>query len=134
MPITRAELLRKYQENYVKSIDSLISCTVEEISRQIETANSHGSTSYSHDLTYRPYWTLPSIDKLIDKLKVHYPDSDIYSIAKIVKINWKLDEKDDVSDAPKNTAVVKTTEDDKNIQINISLPSRISTRSSTRKG
>ena len=132
MPITRAELLRKYQECHVHMIDELITSSFYDISKQVNIANSYGNTSFTQDYKFRPFWTPSLVQKLVDKLKLHYIDSKIHvSDDTRLTIDWTLDNV--VSDVSNDTVVVNTSEDEKNIQIKITVPSRIRTRSSTKK-
>lgn len=109
------------------------------------------------------YWTQPLVDRVVNMLKNHYTDSYIYTYDKAITIDWTLSDSPDLgterseaefltnslersrgevvnNDSETNeplvtvkTSQVDSDEKNDNIQINISLPSRVSTRSSSRK-
>ena len=90
------------------------------------------------DFTYKAYWTLPLVDMVVELLKTHYTDTHIYTCNKVIYMTWTFmdhfaNKTDMIADSSTNNVIdVQSVEDDKNIQINITLPSRV-TRSSSRK-
>jgi hypothetical protein len=109
----------------------LIEREFEIVCDKIHKLNTYGKTSTKSEYKYSSLWTAPLLERLVDKLKVGYPDSKIILDDFTIIIDWALD--NDVSDEPNDTVNVKTTENDKDIQINITMPSHIVTRSSARK-
>ena len=131
MAITRLELQKQYEQNHMIVTEQLVKDMFNLIRSQITTCNNHGTTLYSKNFNYTEGWNQPLCDNVAEKLKEYYVDSKILSCNKVIYIDWSL---------PKNDITTSVIDDQNlsddgkdNIQINISLPSRIRTRSSSRK-
>lgn len=151
MPVTRHELRKQYEQNHKNVIETMIQSTFNSICDEVTTSNNYGNTSHKVDFTYRAYWNQSLVDRVMELLKNHYTDTHIYSCNKIIYMTWTFmdhfaDKTDMVADSSTNNTEnivealssyvpavdVQSLDDDKNIQINITLPSRV-TRSSSRK-
>jgi hypothetical protein len=135
MPITRTELHKQYLLIHRDATEKLITNMFNTVCDEITIYNSYGTTSYCLDLKYRQYWTHELVDKVVEKLKLHFTDCEVFQCDRAINVNWSLPKNnseinDDVAD--NSATIVGDNENNKNIQINITLPSRI-TRSSTRK-
>ena len=138
MPVTRHELRKQYEQNHKNVIEIMIQSTFNSICDEVTTSNYYGNTTHKVDFTYKAYWTLPLVDMVVELLKTHYTDTHIYTCNKVIYMTWTFmdhfaNKTDMIADSSTNNVIdVQSAEDDKNIQINITLPSRV-TRSSSRK-
>ena len=129
MTITRTELKKQYEQNHNVMTDQLVKDMFTRIRNEVTSCNFYGSTIYSKDFNYVQYWNQSLIDKVVVMLKEYYIDSKVLSCNKVIYIDWSLP-KDDITITDH---ILNDDEKDNNIQINISLPSRIRTRSSANK-
>jgi len=149
MSITRSDLKKQYEQNYTIETNNLINDMFNKICNDIHTTNNYGSTCYQKELFYVQFWTNSLCKKLVTMLKNHYIDSNVYLHECRITVDWSIPNDDitntvvvgQMDEVPqqqnlKVTSSLSSEENfgkDNNIQINISLPSRVSTRSSARK-
>ena len=133
MPITRSELREQREKNQTTASAKMIEKMFDSICHEVDTCNSYGGTTHTIDLRYRPHWSLPLVNRLVEQLKAHFIDSHVWECDKSVMIEWNIDD-NIVADSSNNSVinVNNLTGDEDNIQINISFPTRV-TRSSSRK-
>ena len=131
MTITRLELKKQYEQNHKSVTEHLVKDMFSRICSYISSCNNNGTTSYSKNFIYTEGWNQSLIDKVAEMLKECYVDSKILSCNSVIYIDWSLP-KDDIITVIDGQNL-RDDEKDNNIQINISLPSRIRTRSSSRK-
>jgi len=142
MSITRSDLKKQYEQNYTIETNNLINDMFNKICNDIHTTNNYGSTCYQKELFYVQFWTNSLCKKLVTMLKNHYIDSNVYLHECRITVDWSIPN-DDITNSvvvDEGYTVRKSSDQnlsddgkDNNIQINISLPSRVSTRSSARK-
>lgn len=125
MPVTRSQL----HEDYVKSENAQLNNHIDKmffhICNEVNTSNLYGFKTYTKDVKYTQFWKKEYTDKVIEKLKAHFTDSIINSINDTIYIDWTL--------PTENITTSVQDEKEENIEINITLPSRISTRASSKK-
>ena len=104
-----------------KLIDDMFS----RICNDVNTANLYGFKNYTKDVKYVQFWRDEFTNKVVKKLRDHYVDSTITSINGTIHIDWSftINEND----------VYVNDETEENVKINITLPARIQTRSSSKR-
>ena len=138
MPVTRSELRKQHKQNHVDATHSLVLRMFQTICDEVTTYNNYGMTKYCIVMRYKPdYWMQqPLIDRVVEMLKAHYTDSHIYTHDGTISIEWTWADNfaDNFAGSDSCTPVVDLNcdEQNENIQINITLPRRV-TRSSSRK-
>jgi len=130
MPVTRAQLQQDYQENHVRVKTQIVTKMFDDICRQITTANHCGNTSYTMNLMYSMYWedNAAMIESLATMFREYYIDSEVTVVEKKIKVDWSLPR----PPPPPQPQVRVDTPSEQNIQINITLPSRVMTRAAAK--
>ena len=130
MPITRAQLQQEYQETHVQAKTQIVTRMFEEIRREITIANQCGNTSFTKDFKFYMHWNTGGlIEPLVTMLREYYIDSEFITVDTMVKVDWSLPR------PARQGPVIHVQENptsEQNIQINITLPSRVQTRAAAR--
>jgi hypothetical protein len=101
----------------------------DEIRREITIANQCGNTSFTKDFKYYMHWNTGGlIELLVTMLREYYIDSEVITVDTMVKVDWSLSR----PARPPQPQVRVDTPSEQNIQINITLPSRVMTRAATK--
>lgn len=130
MTVTRSQLNNDFVNSNNVHIEHFIDDMFKRVCNEVKLHNMYGFTKYTKDFKYTQYWRTEFSDKLVEKLKNYYTDSIVTSMNDYITIDWTL---------PKNNITTSVHENDTNettqdIEINITLPSRIRTRSSYKTG